>query len=203
MVYFYAAVIFIAVFILLTKLLDRILQKGYCENILSDTSNYNSALPGRLAGAVLGKKSVFRLLSLPIPGRDGEEIQLGTVIVTGSGIFIVCLLNGNGIVENPTDGNWKHISAGKITEFDNPFSMQRDARALLEYYMGISGYQNVKAYTLVVYTGNGLRFSYQKPRGVIAASEFPEKLRQMNKKARLSRTEIKGVCRVLSEISAY
>ena len=202
MVWLYAIVIFITAFFLLGKLSERLLQKIYCENILSDNSNYNSSLPGRLAAAVIGRKRVFRQISLPIPGHDGEEIQLGTVIVTGSGVFIVCLLNGNGIVENPADGNWKHISAGKITEFDNPFTVQRDARALLEYYMNVSGFQNIKAYTLVVYTGNALRFSYQKPRGVMTASEFTEKLTQMNKKRQLSASEIKGVCRVLSDVSS-
>ena len=38
-----------------------------------------SSLPSRLSAAVLPKSRIFRSVALPIPGRDGEEIQLSTL----------------------------------------------------------------------------------------------------------------------------
>ena len=193
----------ILLFLVLSKLIEKPLCAGYCERLLSDPSNHNSALPAKLSSSVISRRRIFRSVSLPIPGKDGEEIQLGTVIVSRAGIFILCQINGSGIVENNPQGRWKHIAGGKFTEFENPFMLQRDARALIEYYAAIYGQNDIKAHSIIIYTNPSLRFTHQKPRGIMTASEFPAKLASMEKSGRLSREQVRCACKMLSEVENY
>lgn len=203
MILLVSCVAFAALFFLFIKLFERLLIGEYCERLLKDPKNYDSALPARLALAVLPKKRIFRSVSLPIPGKDGEEIQLGTVIVSRAGIFILCQINGSGILENPPDKKWKHISNGKFTEFENPFIHQRDARSLIEYYAASYVGGDLNAYSIVLYTGASLKFTSQKPRGIISAKEFPQRLKRMEKTGKLTSEQVRAACTMLSEIEAY
>ena len=203
MIVFVSLAVFAILFFLLVKLFERLLSGEYCERLLKDPKNYDSSLPSRLALTVLPKKRIFRSVSLPIPGKDGEEIQLGTVIVSRAGIFILCQINGSGILENPPDKKWKHISNGKFTEFDNPFIHQKDARSLIEYYASSYVDGDIHAHSIVLYTGASLRFTSQKPRGIMSAKEFPQKLLKMEKTGKLSSEQVRAACRMLSEIEAY
>jgi len=192
--------IFALLFFLLYKLIEPMVSKKYSSALLSDRRNYNSDLPSKLAWAVLPKKCVFRSLSLPVPGRDGDEINIGTVIVGRSGVFILCQIHGSGLIENSQDRKWCHMQNGKCAEFDNPFTAQRDARALIEYYAKNSGIEDFKAHTLILYTDPTLRFTVPQSRSVIYAGNFPTRLGKMEKFGRLSSTEVRDFCKLLSDI---
>ena len=198
-----SAAVFTLLFFTIYKLIEKPIINGYCEKLLSDPDNYDSALPAKLAGAVLSKRRIFRSVSLPIPGKDGEEIQLGTVIVSRAGIFILCQINGSGILENPPDRKWKHIMGGKFSEFENPFLHQKDARTLIEYYASSCVSGDVHAHSIVLYTGASLKFTSQKPRGIISAREFPSRLAKMEKTGRLTADQVRAACAMLSNIEAY
>ncbi len=203
MIYFISILIFLAVFTVSAKILEAPLRKGYCARLLSDSNATSPALPARLSLAVLPKWRIFRSVSLPIPGKDGEEIQLGTVIVSRSGIFILCQINGAGILENSHSGKWKQINNGKFTEFDNPFTVQNDARTLIEYYAEAAGYPEIKAHSLVIYTSPNLRFTNPKSRGVISARDFATRLLSFEKRGKLSTQQIKAACSILKDAEAY
>lgn len=202
MVYVTGILIFAFAFFAISRLLEGILRRGYVTKLISESSS-SSALPARLSLAVLPKSRIFRSVSLPIPGKEGEEIQLGTVIVSRSGIFILCQLNGNGILDNSHSGKWKHISNGKFTEFDNPFASQSDARTLIEYYTEALGFPEIKAHSIVLYTGTALRFTAPKPRGVIHAKDFAGRLTLLEKQGKLTVRQIKAACSVLKEAELY
>lgn len=195
--------VFLTSFLLIAFPLEGVLKKGYCERLLSKSAAYSSALPAKLSNTVLPGSRIFRSVSLPIPGRDGEEIQLGTVIVCRSGIFILCQINGNGIIENPPGGNWKHIYGGKCREYENPFKMQADARTLIDYYNECEGLTDVKAHSIIIYTDPTLKFTNPRPRGVIPASEFPKRLAYLERHGKLSRTDVKNACRILRDADSY
>ena len=203
MIFAVACAVFPILFFIIFKLIEKPLTASYCERLLKDKKNYGSSLPARLACAIIPSRRIFRSLSLPIPGKDGEEIQLGTVIVTKAGVFILCQINGSGILENPTDSKWKHISSGKFTEFANPFLNQKDARTLIEYYASSYAGDDINAYSIVLYTDPSLKFTHQKPRGIISAKEFPARLSKMEKTGKLSQEQIRAVCKMFSEIQAY
>ena len=200
---FVFAAVFTLLFFIFTKLLEALITEGYCTRLLNDQKSLGASLPSKLALAVLPRKRVFRSVSLPIPGKDGEEIQLGTVVVSRAGIFILCQINGSGILENPTDRKWKHILSGKFSEFENPFLYQKDARTLIEYYASSYIGADVHAYTMVLYTSPSLKFTSQKPRGVLSAHEFPKKLKKMERSGRLTAQQVKDTCAMLSRIEAY
>ncbi|MBR2473546.1 MAG: NERD domain-containing protein [Clostridia bacterium] len=200
---FISIVTFALTFVIAARVLEVLLVKGYCSELLSEPKNFTSSLPSRLSAAVLPKSRIFRSVALPIPGRDGEEIQLGTVIVSRSGIFIVCQINGSGILENSPNGKWKHIYGGKCVEYENPFQLQSDARKLIDYYAECEGLSDIKAHSLIVYTSEALKFTYPKPRGIISAENFPKKLSYFEKRGRLSRQQIKAACAMLRGADSY
>ena len=195
--------VFTALFFTVLKLTEAALTDSYCSYLLKDPKNYDSSLPAKLAAAVLPRGRIFRGVSIPIPGKDGEEIHLGTVIVSRAGIFILCQINGSGILENPPDRKWKLVSAGKFTEFENPFLHQKDARTLIEYYAASCVSPDVRAHSIVLYTGSQLKFTSQKPRGIMSAKELPSRLAKMERTGRLSREQIRAACKMLSTIEAY
>lgn len=203
MTFFIATATFLITFVLAARLLEPLLIRGYCDNLLSNPANFTGSLPSRLSAAVLPKKRIFRSVVLPIPGRDGEEIQLGTVIVSRSGIFILCQINGGGILENSPGGKWKHISGGKCSEYENPFQLQQDARSLINYYAECEGISDVKAHSIIVYTDPSLKFTHPKPRGIICASELPKKLSNFEKRGKLTREQVKTACAMLRSTDAY
>lgn len=203
MIYFISALIFIAVFTVSAKILEAPMRRGYCSRLLSESNISSTALPAKLSLAVLPKWRIFRSVSLPIPGKDGQEIQLGTVIVSRSGVFIICQINGAGILENSHSAKWKRIHNGKFTEFDNPFVAQSDARTLIEYYAEAAGYPDIKAHSLVIYTNSALRFTNPKPRGVMYAKDFATRLLSFEKRGRLSTQQIKAACSILKDAEAY
>ena len=203
MIHIISAMLFVAVFIIAAKLLEGLLIRSSSRNILANSANLNSALPSALASSVLPRGRIFRSLALPIPGKDGEEIHLGTVIVSRSGIFILCLINGSGIIENPPSGNWKHISNGKCSEFQNPFLAQKDARGLIEYLAEQNGLSGLHAYSLVIFTGTSLKFTHPRSRGVISASELTDKLCSLEKRGKLTRTQVRAAATMLRNADAY
>ena len=195
--------VFIAVYFVSAKPLETFFATKYTDYLLSNPSSYNSLLPARLSLAALPRNRIFTNLALPIPGKDGEEIQLGTVIVSRSGIFIICLLNGAGILDNSTAQKWKRLDGGRVTEFDNPFIFQKDARTLLEYYVQAANISPVKAHTIVLYTNDSLRFTQHKSRGVIFAGDYHRKLSSFEKNGRLSSAQIKNICSALKSADIY
>ncbi len=203
MIVFFSILIFLAVFVITAKALEIPLRKGYAKKLLSDGSAYNAALPSKLSLAILPQSRVFRSLTLPIPGKDGQEIQLGTVIVSRSGVFILCQINGAGILENKPSEKWKHICGGKFSEFDNPFNVQADARTLINYYLELEGVTDVKAHTLVLYTNSGLRFTEPKSRSVIYINDFVKRLTAFERKGKLSLKQLKATCTALKEADSY
>ena len=195
------AAIFIAAFLLSDKLIEPRLTRRYCEAVLSDPRNINASLPSKLLKASMSGGRVFRSLSLPIPGRDGEEISIGTAVVNRSGVYIVCQIHGSGVLENPPNDNWKHINRGKCSEFENPFRMQKDARDLIEFYAKNNGFGDVKAHSMVIYTDPSLKFTHQISRSVISATELNSKMITLERYGKLSSTRVREVCKMLTDIN--
>lgn len=195
------AAIFIAVFLLSDKLIEPRLTRRYCEAVLSDPRNINAELPSKLLKASLPSSRVFRGLSLPIPGRDGEEISIGTAVVNRSGVYIVCQIHGSGVLENPPNDNWKHINRGKCTEFENPFRMQKDARDLIEFYTKNNGFGDVKAHSVVVYTDPSLKFTHQTSRSVMSATELNSRMLTLDRYGKLSTARVREVSKMLTDIN--
>ncbi len=202
MIYIVGILIFTLTFAITYRLLESVLRRRYCARLIAENGT-SAVLPAGLSLAVLPRSRVFRSVSLPIPGKEGEEIQLGTVIVSRSGIFILCQLNGNGILDNSHSGKWKHISNGKFTEFDNPFISQSDARTLIEYYTESLGFPEIKAHSIVLYTGSSLRFTAPKPRNVIHVNDFAMRLMSLEKQGKLTAQQLKAACSVLKEAELY
>lgn len=195
------ALIFVSLFFLIAKLLEPVLSKKYSSALLSNKKNYTSALPAKLAWAVLPKKCVFRSLSLPIPGRDGDEINIGTVIVSRCGVFILCQIHGSGLIENSQEKKWKHLQNGRSADFDNPFTSQQDARSLLEFYAKSNGLEDVRAHTMILYTDPTLKFTVPQSRSVVYAGNFASKLSKMERVGRLSNMQVRSFCKLLTEIN--
>jgi hypothetical protein len=200
---FFTLLIFISVFIISSYILEKIFTAKYVNSLLLPTAVPDSNLPAQLSLAVLSKGRIFRNVSLPIPNRDGEEIQIGTAVVTKSGIFILCQICGGGILENPSTAKWKKIEKGKFTEFDNPFHLQKDARTLIDYYAEANGLSGVKSHTTVIYTNENLRFTHQKPRGVLYTRDFIKRLAYLEKNGKLSAIQVKSACQMLKNAENY
>lgn len=194
-------IIFVAVFLLSDKLIEPRMTRRYCSSVMRDPRNINPELPSKLLRASIPQKTIFRSLSLPIPGRDGEEICIGTAVVNRSGVYILCQIHGSGVLENPTSGNWKHINRGKCTEFENPFRMQKDARDLIEFYAKSNGMGDVKAHSMLIYTDPSLKFTNQVSRSVIEASELNERMLTLDRYGKLSSTRVREVCKMLTDIN--
>lgn len=197
--------ILITVFTILFLITDRLLlpkliarytlrQLSLCED--------GETLPSRLLYATMPKGHVFTDLSLPIPSKDGEEINIGVLAVNRSGVYIICQIHGEGIIENPNDQKWKHIFNGTCNEFENPFRVQEGARNLIEYYAKNSGLSAVKAHSILVYTNPSLRFTNNLSRSVISAENLSRRLAVMDKRGRLTRSEVRQTCRLLSDIGS-
>lgn len=195
------AAIFVAVFFISDKLIEPRLTSRYCKSILNDPRNINAALPSKLLKASMPSGRIFRSLSLPIPGKEGEEINIGTAVVNRSGVYIVCQIHGSGVLENPTDSNWKHINRGKCSEFENPFKMQKDARDLIEFYTKSNGMGDVRAHSIVMYTDPTLRFTHQISRAVISADEICEKMTTLDRYGKLSASRVREVCKLLNDVN--
>ena len=200
---FFTLLVFISVFIISSYILAKIFTTKYVNNLLTSTATPDSNLPARLSLAVLSKGRIFQDVSLPIPNRDGEEIQIGTAVVTKSGVFILCQICGGGILENPSSAKWKKIEKGKFTEFDNPFHSQKDARTLIDYYAEANGLSGVKSHTAVIYTNENLRFTHQKPRGVLYTRDFIKRLFYLEKNGKLSAMQVKSACQMLKNVENY
>ena len=194
------AILFVAVFLISDKLIEPKLTRRYCEAVLSDPRNINTELPSRLLRATMPSSKVFRSLSLPIPGRDGEEITIGTAVVNRSGVYIVCQIHGSGVLENPPNDKWKHINRGKCTEFENPFRMQKDARDLIEFYTKNNGFGDVRAHSIVLYTDPSLKFTHQTSRSVISATELNSRMLTLDRYGKLSSARVREVCKMLTDI---
>ncbi len=195
------AILFVAVFLISDKLIEPKLTKRYCESVLYDPRNINATLPSKLLKASIPSSRIFRSLSLPIPGRDGEEISVGTAVVNRSGIFIMCQIHGSGVLENPPNDNWKHINRGKCTEFENPFRMQKDARDLIEFYTKNNGLGDVKAHSLVIYSDPSLKFTHQTSRSVISATELNSRMLTFDRYGKLSPARVREVCKMLTDVN--
>jgi hypothetical protein len=203
MIYLLGFAVLIASYTLLSLIIGAHIKKRYCEELLSEPSNFTASLPSRLGLASLPSSRIFRSLSLPIPDKDGEEIHFGTVMVTRAGIFIVCVINGGGILENDPSGKWKHIYGGTCREYENPFRMQQGARELFSYYAEKAGLDGVAAHTVIVYTDPSLRLTHQRPRGLITASELPTLLSRLEKRGRLTLRETRAACAMLKNAYSY
>ena len=175
--------------------------KAYTSSLLLNPSAFDNDLPSKLILSAFPKKQVFHSLSLPIPGKDGEEITLGTVIVNRCGIYIICQIHGSGLIENTPTDKWKHMNNGRYTEFDNPFRAQQNARELIEFYTKNIGLGFIKAHSLLIYTDSDLRFTQPSSRSIIKASELTKRLKNMDKLGHLTRSQVNTICKAFSDIN--
>lgn len=158
---------------------------------------------GDILRTFMPKRCVFSGISLPIPGKYGEEISYGTVAVNRAGIFILCRICGDGLLENPPGADkWKFMSCGSVKEFPNPFKELDAPARLLAYYANAAGVSNIKVHTLLVYTDPMLRFSFPPPKGIIAADALYKRLRGVSKRGSLSTKSINDVTTMLREVNA-
>lgn len=198
--FIYPALCFCFIYYSVYRICCPLLSNYYVTSILSNKAYYDASLPERLSRVILPKRYIFRALALPIPGKDGEEINIGTVIVCRSGVFILCQIHGSGLIENSGENKWKHMQNGKTAEFDNPFRSQQYARSLLEFYAKNHGLDQIKAHTILIYTDKNLKFTERQSRSVIYAGNYVKKLKVMNKLGKLSKNSVNSYCRLLENI---
>ena len=181
-------------------LISPIVTEKYIREMLAvEGTDAPCAIPNILR-AFVPKKNIFTSLSLPIPGKEGEEILYGTVVVTGAGIFIISRICGSGLIENPqSDVKWRFLSQGNVSEFLNPFKEQSAPRKLLSYYAESVGVKDVRVRTLVVYTDENLRFSEPITKGIIHISELYRRMKKLSSRGKLSWKSIRAISAVLAE----
>lgn len=196
------AVLFVAAYVSFYKLLNSKITKIYIKNTLLSSDERDRELLPKLLKAFMPSKSVFSGISLPIPGREGEEIAYGTVAINRAGIFLLCRICGDGLLENsPTSDKWKLMNCGSVKEFPNPFKDQDAPRRLLAYYASAAGVENVRVHTLVVYTNSGLRFSNPPNKGMISVASLYKRMCGMSRKGRLSQKNVTSISRMIREVN--
>ena len=197
----------IALAILLTVvfykyLISPFLIERYIRDMISEEWTESSDVIAKLLRAFLPRYTVFNSISLPIPGKDGEEISYGTVAVTKAGIFIISRICGDGLIENPQkDKTWRFLSHGNVREFPNPFKEQESPRKLLSVYAGAAGVKDVRVRTLLVYADEGLRFSDPPTKGMIHASELYKRMKRLSAKGKLSYKNVKAIADAIDDAS--
>ncbi len=201
MKFFISAVLFVLLFYIINRIIEPRLIRQCLQKILLNSDD-SETLPAKLLYVTMGKNRVFTELSLPIPSKDGEEINIGIIAVNRAGVYIICQINGEGLIENPSEQKWKHIFNGNYIEFDNPFRIQEGARNLIEYYAKNSGLGAVKAHSLLVYTNPDLRFTHNLNRSIVSAENLNKKLSAMDKRGKLSHLQVRHMCKILSDINS-
>lgn len=177
------------------------LTAEYCKRILENPNNYDNNLVSKLLRASYSGRQIFRSLSLPVPGKDGEEIRVGTVVVNRLGVYIICQIHGGGLVDNAPRQNWNHMTGGKCTEFANPFQSQEEARELISFYAKNYGIGDIKVHSLVIYTNGTLKFTQGQNRSIVNAINLNRKLRTLDKMGRLNMKQVRLLCRMLSDLN--
>ncbi len=201
MKFIFFAVIFTLLFFVINRIAEQKLVSRYTVRVLSNAEE-SETLPAQLLYATMKKGHVFTDLSLPIPSKDGEEINIGIVAVNRAGVYIICRIQGEGVIENPNAARWKHIHNGSCSEFENPFRAQEGARNLIEYYAKNAGLSAVKAHSMLVYTSPSLRFTHTLNRSIVSADNLSRKLSDIDRRGRLTSAEVRQTCRLLSDISS-
>lgn len=197
--------IFILLALVLTALAYRyiispVLTEKYLFALLAEEPSDSPVLLPRILRAFMPRRQVLTSLSLPIPGREGEEIAYGTVAVNRGGIFIISRICGSGLIENPpTENRWRFLSGGTVKEFPNPFKEQDAPRRLLAAYAGAAGVKDVRVRTLVVYTDPALRFSSPPSKGIMHVSETYKRMRRLSAKGKLSYRSIRAITSALRD----
>lgn len=176
------------------------LTRKYISLVLDDEPADSPTLIPKTLKAFLPRRQVLTSISLPIPGREGEEIAYGTVAVNRAGIFIISRICGNGLIDNPPqDAKWSFMSCGSVKEFPNPFKEQDAPRRLLAMYAGAAGVKNVKVHTLVVYTDPALRFANPPSKGVMHVSEIYKRMKRLSAKGNLDYKSIRAITNALRD----
>lgn len=186
----------------LTRILTPAVTELYIKRRLTSRADGERPKLSDILRAFMPRSRVFSGISLPIPGKYGEEIAYGTVAVNRAGIFILCRICGDGLLENPPRSDrWKLMSCGSVTEFPNPFRELDAPRRLLAYYANAAGVSDVKVHTLLVYTDPMLRFSSPPPKGIISADVLYKRLRGISKRGSLSTKNINAISSMLREVN--
>jgi len=192
-----AVLISVAVYL---RVISPFLTGKYLEGLIANEPQDSPALIPKALRAFMPRRCVLTSLSLPIPGRAGEEIAYGTVAVSRAGIFIVSRICGSGLIENPpAEERWRFMSHGRVKEFPNPFREQADPRRLLALYAAAVGVENVKVHTLVVYTDGTLRFSHPPSKGTVHISQIYKRMKKLSSKGRLSYKSVRAIANALND----
>lgn len=180
--------------------ISPIVTERYLFSLLSEEPADSPELVPKVFRGFLPRRSVISSLSLPIPGREGEEVAYGTVAVSRAGIFIISRIYGDGRIDNsPHEGKWRFYSHGYVKEVTNPFREQEAPRRLLAAYAAAAGVADVKVHTWIVYTDPMLKFSHPTPKGIMHISESYKRMRRMSAKGGLSRKNIRAIRAVLKD----
>ncbi|MBQ9115732.1 MAG: hypothetical protein IJY04_01790 [Clostridia bacterium] len=203
MKFFLIALLFAAAVVPIYLLIMPILTEKYCREMLKSSDPTSPELIPRLLRSFMPTSHVLTSLSLPIPGKDGEEISYGTVAVNRAGIFVISRICCDGLIENPpSEDKWKLMSRGAVTEFPNPFKEQDSPRRLLAYYASAAGVKNVKVHTLIVYTTDSIRFSFPPSKGTLHVSELHKRLRRADSFGKLRFSELHAITKLLRDVNA-
>ena len=177
-----------------------ILTEKYLFSLLAEEPSDSPSLVPKVFRAFMPRRRVLTALSLPIPGREGEEIAYGTVAVNRAGIFIISRICGSGAIENPPRGDkWRFFSGGYIKEFANPFKEQEIPRRLLATYSAAAGVKDVPVHTLLVYTDPSLKFSVPPSKAIMHISEAYRRMKRMSAKGVLDRKKMRTVVAALKD----
>ena len=180
--------------------ISPIVTEKYILALLSEEPSDSPTLVPKVFKAFMPRRQVLTSISLPIPGRAGEEVAYGTVAVNRAGIFIISRICGSGVIENPPRGEkWRFVSGGNIKEFPNPFKAQESPRRLLSAYSATVGARDVPVHTLLVYTDPALKFSAPPPKGIMHISEAYRRMRRISAKGKLDRKTVRRVISALRD----
>ena len=198
--YFFIALALLATVAVYRYLISPVLTKRYLAALCDEMPADHPTLIPKMLRSFMSRNRVLTSLSLPIPGRDGEEIAYGTVAVNRAGIFIISRICGSGLIENPPKADrWRFLSCGSVREFPNPFKEQDNPRRLLAMYASAAGVKDVKVHTLVVYTDPSLRFSVPPSKGVMHISEMYKKMKRISAKGNLDYKSIRAITSALND----
>lgn len=200
LVYIFTALALLTVAVVYRFVISPVITEKYIIALLSEEPSDSPTLVPKVFRAFMPRRRVLTALSLPIPGREGEEIAYGTVAVSRAGIFIISRICGSGVIENPPRGEtWRFVSGGNIKEFPNPFKAQDAPRRLLAMYSAAAGVKNIPIHTMLVYTDPALKFSVPPSKGIMHISEAYRRMRRISAKGKLDHKSIRRVISALRE----
>lgn len=135
----------------------------------------------------------YELLSdITIHNSKGLTSQIDHIVISEYGIFVIETKNYKGwIFGNDYSENWTQVNYRKKNTFRNPVKQNWShiyaLKSLLEKY------QNIKYFSIVVFSGSSILKKIQSSTPVIYGSELIKTIRSLSYEKCLTRTEVENI----------